>query len=165
MSACVQKCSTDTARALPVLLPDKPKAQLALMTPAMFRTLLCHQFLYSALGLMHDASATHCWSAEVQCSNLGKAGLSSSACRGAQLGVKLPHPDMPPCVPHHHMLMLGITAHAVDAVQPVHCCPDGAHQRWRAAHPPHTHATITCTDSSSITVVLAKLNSCKVATR
>ncbi len=98
---------------------------------------------------MLNASATQCWIAVGKCSNLCEAGLSSSACRGAQLGVKLPHPDMPPRVPHHHMLMLGITAHGVDTVQPVHCCPDGAHQRWRAAHPPHTHATITCTDSSS----------------
>jgi len=75
--------------------------------------------------------------------HLGKAGFSGRACAGAQLGVQPPHPDMTPRVSHHHVLMLGIAAHAVDRVQPVYCRPNGAHQCWRAAHLPNAHATIT----------------------
>lgn len=77
--------------------------------------------------------------------DLSKARLSgSAAAAGMQGGVQAPDPDMPPCVGHYDVTLLGITAHAVDAVQPIHCCSDGAQQRWAGTHLPHPHAAIAC---------------------
>lgn len=77
--------------------------------------------------------------------DLSEARLSCSAvCAGPQGGVQAPNPDMTSCVRYYDMPLLGITAHAVDAVQPIHCCSDGAQQCRAGAHLPHPHAAIAC---------------------